>query len=159
MVEESRAKEEDVPQVSEDVFRYPGPKPQSKEAAIISLADAVESASRTLDKPNASRIETLINTIVQSRVADGQLDECDLTIAELARVKASFGKTLLGMMHGRIKYNLSHESATSRQEVAGGSASGAGDPPTLVLDGGFSQRPRKKETEKERPSGNPASAA
>ncbi len=104
LVEEDKAKEDDVPQVTEDVFRYPGPRPQFRESAIISLADAVESASRTLEKPNASRIESLVDDIVQARMLDGQLDECDLTISELARVKASFAKTLLSMMHNRIKY-------------------------------------------------------
>jgi putative nucleotidyltransferase with HDIG domain len=111
LVEQDKAKEDDVPQVSEEVFRYPGPKPQFKESAIISLADAVESASRTLDKPNASRIETMVDEIVQARMLDGQLDECDLTIAELAKVKASFCKTLLSMMHGRIKYHKVVEAA------------------------------------------------
>ena len=111
LVEQDKAKEDDVPQVSEEVFRYPGPKPQFKEAAIISLADAVESASRTLEKPNASRIETMVSEIVQARMLDGQLDECDLTIAELAKVKASFCKTLLSMMHGRIKYQKAVEAA------------------------------------------------
>ncbi len=110
LVRQSKAKEDDVPQVSEETFRYPGPRPQYKESAIISLADAVESASRTLEKPNASRIETMIDEIVQARMVDGQLDECDLTIAELARIKASFAKTLLSMMHGRIKYQKAVES-------------------------------------------------
>jgi hypothetical protein len=71
----------------------------------------VESASRTLEKPNASRIETMVSEIVQARMLDGQLDECDLTIAELAKVKASFCKTLLSMMHGRIKYQKAVEAA------------------------------------------------
>jgi hypothetical protein len=110
LVEEDKAKEDDVPQVSEEVFRYPGPRPQFKEAAIISLADAVESASRTLEKPSPSRIEAMVDDIVQARMLDGQLDECDLTIAELARVKASFVKTLLSMMHSRVKYQRTHES-------------------------------------------------
>jgi putative nucleotidyltransferase with HDIG domain len=110
LVKLGKSKEDDVPQVSEETFRYPGPRPQFKEAAIISLADAVESASRTLEKPNASRIETMIDEIVQGRMMDGQLDECDLTISELARIKASFAKTLLSMMHGRIKYQKAVES-------------------------------------------------
>jgi cyclic-di-AMP phosphodiesterase PgpH len=104
LVEEDKAREDDVPRVAEDVFRYPGPKPQTKEAAIISLADAVESSSRTIDKPNAARIEGMVDEIVQNRMADGQLDECDLTLSELAGVKASFVKSLLSMMHSRIKY-------------------------------------------------------
>lgn len=111
LVRQGKAKEDDVPQVSEETFRYPGPKPQFKEAAIISIADAVESASRTLEKPNASRIESMIEEIVQARMQDGQLDECDLTIAELAKVKASFAKTLLSMMHSRIKYQKAVEAA------------------------------------------------
>jgi hypothetical protein len=113
----AKAKEDDVPQVSEETFRYPGPRPQFKESAIISLADAVESASRTLEKPNASRIETMIDEIVQARMMDGQLDECDLTISELARIKASFAKTLLSMMHGRIKYQKAIESKPVREEA------------------------------------------
>lgn len=110
LVEEGKAKEDDVPLVSEEVFRYPGPRPQFKESAIISLADAVESTSRTLEKPNASRIETMVDELVQGRMIDGQLDECDLTIAELAKIKASFCKTLLSMMHGRIKYQKAIEA-------------------------------------------------
>ncbi len=117
LVEQDKAKEDDVPQVSEDVFRYPGPRPSFKESAIISLADAVESASRTMEKPNASRIETMVDDIVQARMIDGQLDECDLTIADLAKVKASFAKTLLGMMHNRIKYT--RESSASTPPVLG----------------------------------------
>ncbi|MDZ4287769.1 MAG: HDIG domain-containing protein [Prosthecobacter sp.] len=113
LVEQGKSKEDDVPQVSEEVFRYPGPKPQFKESAIISLADAIESASRALEKPNASRIESLVNEIVQNRMIDGQLDECDLTIAELAKVKSSFVKTLLSMMHSRIKYQKATESTSN----------------------------------------------
>lgn len=113
LVEEGKSKEDDVPQVSEEVFRYPGPRPQFKEAAIISLADAVESASRALEKPNPSRIEALVDELVQGRMVDGQLDECDLTIAELAKVKASFVKTLLSMMHSRIKYQKATETTTT----------------------------------------------
>ena len=117
LVKQSKAKEDDVPQVSAETFRYPGPRPQFKESAIISLADAVESASRTLEKPNASRIETMVDEIVQARMMDGQLDECDLTIAELARIKKSFAKTLLSMMHGRIKYQKAIESKPAREEA------------------------------------------
>lgn len=113
LVEQGKSKEDDVPQVSEGVFRYPGPTPQFKESAIISLADAVESASRALEKPNASRIEALVDDLVRDRMEDGQLDECDLTIAELAKVKASFVKTLLSMMHSRIKYQKAAETAST----------------------------------------------
>jgi hypothetical protein len=108
LVEQDKAKEDDVPQVCEEVFRYPGPKPQFRESAIISLADAVESTSRTLDKPNAARVEAMVDEIVWNRLMDGQLDECDLTLKDLARVKATFVKSLLSMMHSRIKYQSRH---------------------------------------------------
>ncbi len=104
LVEEEKAREDDVPEVTEEGFRYPGPKPQFKESAIISLADAVEGASRTLGKPTPARVEQMVEDIVRDRILDHQLDECDLTLSELAEIKASFVKTLLSMMHGRVKY-------------------------------------------------------
>lgn len=152
LVEQGKSKEDDVPQVSEEVFRYPGPTPQFKESAIISLADAVESASRALEKPNASRIEALVDDLVQDRMKDGQLDECDLTIAELAKVKASFVKTLLSMMHSRIKYQKATESPTTTVVTKPSSPSPAvHDGMTLVMDnpytpggGGDKKRPSRK---------------
>ncbi len=161
MVAESKAKEDDIPQVSEDVFRYPGPPPQFKESAIISLADAIESASRTLDKPSASRIETMVDDIVQNRMADGQLDECDLTIAELAKVKASFCKTLLSMMHTRIKYaGVSQTQADMRSgnTIVGGVP---GKPATEsgVVEKFPTQGAKTSSGEKKPRPGNPASAA
>jgi putative nucleotidyltransferase with HDIG domain len=108
LVEQDKAREDDVPDVTEDGFRYPGPKPQSKEAAIISLADSIESASRTIGKPTPARVEQLVDEIVRNRVLDGQLDECDLTLAQIAQIKDSFVKTLLSMMHSRIRYPKEH---------------------------------------------------
>jgi putative nucleotidyltransferase with HDIG domain len=139
LVEQGKSKEDDVPQVSEEVFRYPGPKPQLKETAIISLADAVESASRALERPNASRIEAVVNEIVQNRMIDGQLDECDLTIAELARIKASFVKTLLSMMHSRIKYQKVTEAAATNAMLKDNAATTTGDgTPQSVMDSPYS---------------------
>ena len=117
LVEQDKAREDDVPDVTEDGFRYPGPKPEFKESAIISLADSVESASRTLVKPNSARVEQLVEDIVRNRILDHQLDECDLTLAELALVKASFVKTLLSMMHSRIKYPKDHGDSARSEEV------------------------------------------
>ena len=88
--EEGHGSEEDVPEVDEKSFRYGGPKPQTRESAIISLADAVESASRSLAKPTPPRILQMIDDIVSSRLKDDQLDECDLNFSELAAVKKSF---------------------------------------------------------------------
>lgn len=104
LVEEGKAHEEDLPEVNEEDFRYPGPIPQSKESGIVSLADSVESASRSLEKPTHSRIENLVEEIVTMRLKDGQLDDCDLTMRELAMIKESFTKTLISMLHTRIAY-------------------------------------------------------
>ncbi len=98
------AKPTDVPEISEKEFRYPGPRPQSRESAIVSLADAVESASRVLQKPTPQKIEQMINEIVASRLKDGQLDECDLTLGELDKVKESFQARLRTILHRRIPY-------------------------------------------------------
>jgi len=97
-------READVPEVKDSSFRYPGPKPQTKEAAIISLADAVESASRSLDRPTPQRVEDLIHDIIQDRILDGQLDDCPLTLKEIGILAASFRHTLTSMMHTRIAY-------------------------------------------------------
>lgn len=104
LVEEGKAREEDIPEVNEEDFRYSGPIPQTKESAIISLADSVESASRSLEKPTHSKIEQLVETMVAMRMKDGQLDDCDLTMRELAQIKDSFTKTLISMLHTRISY-------------------------------------------------------
>ena len=94
----------DAPQVSEMQYRYPGPKPRSKEVAIVMIADACESASRAMPEPTASRVETLIHDIVMKRLLDGQFDECELTMRDLDRIERSIMKTLLGIYHGRIQY-------------------------------------------------------
>src|SRR3984893_1362127 len=97
-------REEDIPEVREESFRYRGPKPQTKESAIISLADIVESASRSLEKPTPQKIEQLVNELIEERIADGQLDECDLTLGELRVIAERFRFTLMTMLHTRIAY-------------------------------------------------------
>ena len=97
-------RETDVPEVSEENFRYPGPKPQTKESAIISLADMIESASRSLEKPTPQKIEQLVNDLIAQRIADKQLDESDLTLAELNIIAERFRFTLMTMLHTRIAY-------------------------------------------------------
>lgn len=94
----------DQPDVSEMQYRYPGPKPKSREIAILMLSDAVESAARSMSEPNASRIETLVHEIALRRLTDGQFDECDMTMRDLDRIERSLVKTLLGIYHGRIAY-------------------------------------------------------
>jgi cyclic-di-AMP phosphodiesterase PgpH len=104
-------REEDIPEVREESFRYSGPKPQFKESGIISLADAVESASRSLDRPTPQKIEQLVNDIFSKRIAQGQLDECDLTLRELKVCAETFRFTLQNMLHTRIKYPKDEEKA------------------------------------------------
>lgn len=99
--EEKGSKDRDV---SESDFRYPGPKPQSVEMGILLLADSVEAASRSMEKPTPSRIENLVNEIVDSRLRDEQLSDCDLTFAQLNQIKRSFIFTLTNMLHGRVPY-------------------------------------------------------
>ena len=99
-----RLREDDVPEVHEASFRYPGPKPQTKESAIVSLADTVESASRSLVKPTPQKIETLVNELIEERISDRQLDDCDLTLGELKTIAERFRFTLISMLHSRIAY-------------------------------------------------------
>ncbi|HYE19422.1 MAG TPA: hypothetical protein VEA69_13310, partial [Tepidisphaeraceae bacterium] len=94
----------DGPQVPETQYRYPGPKPKSREIAILMIADAVESAVRAMPEPNASRIETLVHDLAMKRLHDGQFDECDLTFRELELVERALTKTLLGIYHTRVQY-------------------------------------------------------
>ncbi len=104
LVKEEKAHEEDVPEVKKESFRYAGPCPGSRESAIISLADAVESASRSMQKPTPKKIEELIEEIVKDRLNDHQLDHTALTLADLATIKGSFAVTMRSMMHNRIAY-------------------------------------------------------
>jgi cyclic-di-AMP phosphodiesterase PgpH len=92
------------PAVSESEYRYEGPKPQFKESAVISLADAVEAASRSLRSTTPEQLDQIISRIVRDRIADGQLDEAPLTFEDIAKTKSSFTFTLLNMLHSRIAY-------------------------------------------------------
>jgi putative nucleotidyltransferase with HDIG domain len=104
---------EDLPMIDEKNFRYPGPRPASRESGIIALADSVESASRSLRKPTPARIRALVEDIVRSKIHDGQLDDCPLTLQELAIVKESFASTLRSMLHSRIDYPKDDERSST----------------------------------------------
>jgi len=96
---------EDKSKVVEADFRYPGPRPQSREAAILMMADSIEAASRTMgEAPAPAQIEGMIDRVIDAIVADGQFDECDITLRDIASVKASFFKILAGSFHHRIEY-------------------------------------------------------
>ncbi|MFM8720578.1 MAG: HDIG domain-containing metalloprotein, partial [Chthoniobacterales bacterium] len=109
---------EDVPAVREENFRYPGPKPQTRESGIVCLADAVESASRSLDRPTAQRIEDMVDEVIERKMNEGLLDECPLTLADIKKLAASFRFTLLNMMHSRIAYPQDEEDAADREAAA-----------------------------------------
>jgi len=94
----------DPKDLNEDDFRYPGPKPQSKETAIAMLSDAVEAASRTLPNPNLQRISALVENLIEKRFQEGELDECDITLRELNKIKGAFIRVLMGIHHVRIEY-------------------------------------------------------
>ncbi len=93
-----------VQQVDERDYRYPGPKPQTREAALIMLADAVEAASRTLSDPTPARIQGMVQKIINNIFIDGQLDECELTLKDLHHIAKSFNRILAGIFHHRIDY-------------------------------------------------------
>ncbi len=90
--------------VSEKDFRYPGPKPQTKEAGLVMLADAVEAASKTLTDPTPARIQGMVNRIITNIFTDGQLDECELTLKDIHLIAQSFIRILNGIFHARIEY-------------------------------------------------------
>jgi len=116
------------PAINDEDFRYEGPRPQTREMAILMLADSCEAASRSLDKPTPVRITNLIDDLFESRLRDGQLDECNLTLAELNKIKQAFVFSLTNMLHGRVVYpkdeNLSDKPAETPDQPAGHPSSG-----------------------------------
>lgn len=91
-------------EIDETIFRYPGPKPMTKEAAVISVADSVEAAVRSMKEPTSEKIRQLVHTIIQDRLTDSQFDECDLSIKEIKIVEKVLCETLNGIFHSRIEY-------------------------------------------------------
>ncbi len=88
----------------ESEFRYPGPKPRTKEAAIVMLSDAVESAVRSLPEITPSKIDNVVHNMAMRRLQDGQFDECDMSLRELSQIETSISKTLAAHYHSRIAY-------------------------------------------------------
>jgi len=109
--------------VNIDDFRYVGPKPQTREAGLVMLADVVEAASRTLDNPTPSRIQGLVKNLFNDILSDGQLDECELTLKDLHKIARSFDKILNGIHHHRIEYieKRSPASANGKGSTRNGS--------------------------------------
>lgn len=90
--------------IKDEDFRYPGPKPQTKEAAIISVADSVEAAVRSMKEPTSEKIRVLVQSIIRDRLTDNQFDECDISLKELKITEEVFCETLNGIFHSRIEY-------------------------------------------------------
>ena len=105
------------PQVAaESTYRYDGPRPQFRESAIILMADSIEAASRSLQKVTPQAVEELINSIVDEKIADGQIDDAPLTIREIALIKRSFTFTLLNSLHSRVVYPKTEKAAAGAQQ-------------------------------------------
>jgi putative nucleotidyltransferase with HDIG domain len=112
--------------VSEEDYRYPGPKPQTKEAGLVMLADAIEAASKTLDDPTADRLNWLTQKIVNKIFTDGQLDECELTLKDLHLITRSFNRVFAGIYHQRIDYPEAQGARAEAEIESGGHGRGNG---------------------------------
>ena len=117
--QEARAAGRDEREVSETEFRYPGPKPHSRETAILMLCDGVEGAVRALAEPTPSRIETVVHEVFMARLLDGQFDDCDITLKELSRVEQSLVRSLCSIYHGRVAYPAAPEESERGPGPAG----------------------------------------
>ncbi|MEL6821136.1 MAG: HDIG domain-containing metalloprotein [Calditrichota bacterium] len=120
----------DSKEINESDFRYPGPKPRSKETAISMVADTVEAASRTLNNPTPQRIRNMVDTLVEQKIKEGQLDDCNLTLNEITQIKEAFHPILTGIHHSRIEYpgeivadEKSREKSPAREKNGSRSAS------------------------------------
>ena len=99
-----KAKNASKEEIIDYMYRYPGPKPQTKETGIVMLADAIEASTRTIEDPSPQKLEQKIRDVIRNRFMEGELDECDLTLKDLTKIKESFLKILMGIHHHRIKY-------------------------------------------------------
>lgn len=124
----------EVESVNEESFRYPGPKPQNRETAIVLLADSVEGAVRALDEATPGRIEETVKKIINNKFIDGQLDACNLTLREIEKISSTFTRILSAMYHGRTKYpekkngNSNNQSADkSKTQQSQDTSSDTGD--------------------------------
>lgn len=110
-----RNRAENPDEVKEEDFRYPGPKPKTKEAGIMMLADSIEASVRSLTEPTEGKVQEMVYRIIRDKLDDGQLEECELTFAELNTIRRSFLKTLGSMYHERIEYPEDKRKKLARQ--------------------------------------------
>lgn len=114
--EAKKKQDEKQTPVSETEFRYPGPRPKTKEAAIVMLADTIESAVRSLSELTPARVEAVVHNMAMKRLQDGQFDECDLTLRELSEIEASLSKSLAAHHHGRVAYPKAPDEPLDNQQ-------------------------------------------
>lgn len=107
---------EEDEEIKEEVFRYPGPKPDIKETAVVLLADSVEAATRTLKDPSLPKIQEVVHKIINNKFIDGQLDECDLTLKDLEKISTVFVRLLGGIYHSRVTYPEKTESGNNHNK-------------------------------------------
>ncbi|MEO6589076.1 MAG: hypothetical protein ABIP06_07090, partial [Pyrinomonadaceae bacterium] len=103
-LKKAQAEAREPEEISENDFRYPGPKPQFKEAAIMMISDSCEAAARSLSEPNPENIRFIVTKIIDAILQDDQLDECDLTLRELTQIRESIIKSLVAIYHSRVDY-------------------------------------------------------
>jgi len=108
-----------MPSAEETNYRYGGPKPQTREIAIVLLADSVEAAARSLSEPSASRLQGLVEKIINQKLMEEELNECDLTLKDLNRIGKVFVRVLMGIFHSRIEYPESREQGPGRERKEG----------------------------------------
>jgi putative nucleotidyltransferase with HDIG domain len=118
-----------IEEINEGDYRYPGPRPQTRETGILMLADAVEASTRTLDDPAPQKLESVIDEIIRKRFEEGELDECPLTLKDLTRIKAAFLNVLVGIRHTRVKYPEAPKKRVPRVRRSEQQANPAADPP------------------------------
>jgi hypothetical protein len=128
-------------EIKEENFRYPGPKPQTKEAGLVMLADMVEAASRSLVDPSPARIQGTVQKIINKVFADGQLDECELTLKDLHVIAKSFNNILGGIFHHRVEYPEANSKAAKK--------AANGDTDQVSTEDPGAKKPEDKESDKE----------
>ncbi|MBD2844449.1 HDIG domain-containing protein [Paenibacillus sp. IB182496] len=106
------------PDFTEDDFRYPGPKAQSKEAAIVGIADCIEAAVRSLRNPTVEQVESMIHKIIKGRLEDNQFNECDLTMKELDKIAETLKESVIGIFHSRIEYPEDVKPSATKERPA-----------------------------------------
>ncbi len=118
-------------EVKEEEFRYPGPKPQTRETAITLLADSVEGATRSLEEHHPQNIEDTVRKVINNKFIDGQLDECPLTLKEIEKISATFTRILSAMYHSRVKYpeKKEHKNGKNGKHRSNGKKSAEKNPP------------------------------